>query len=109
MHPARPLACFAIFILLLFSTAVQTQPASPPPPDKYKIAIRYDIQAPRDQHVALYKAMIEHLDKVGFEHEPKLRPFPNTDYEDPNKNELQGFISRDRVLSCLANPSVASL
>jgi len=112
MFSTRPAATFfglTIMFLLLGSTAVQTQPAGPPPPDKYRIAIRYDIPSPRDQHVALYKAMIEHLDKIGFDFQPKLKPFPNSDYEDRGKNILTGLIGRDKVLQCLTSPSVASL
>jgi hypothetical protein len=96
-------------IALAGSAAVGTQPANPPPPDKYKAAVRYYIPAQRDQHVALYKAMIGHLDKLGFEFQPKLKPFPNTDYEDPNKNILTGFVAPDKALACLRNPSVAAL
>jgi hypothetical protein len=103
------LRLLGVATVLLFATAVQPQPANPPPPAKFKVALRYDIRAQRDQHVALYKAMVTHLDKIGFEFQPKLKPFPNTDYEDPNKNLLTGLIAPANALECLRNPSVAAL
>ncbi len=98
-----------VLLLLAAAAAVRPQPASPPPPDRYKVALRYDIPAPRDQHVALYKAMVEHLSTLGFAFDPPLKPFPNSDYEDRGKNMLTGIIARDKVLACLDNRSVASL
>jgi hypothetical protein len=112
MKSTRPALCLlagVISLPLLGLAAVPTPPANQPRPDKYKATLRYDIVAPRDQHVALYKAMIGHLDKIGFEFQPKLEPFPNTDYEDPRKNILTGFLAPDKALGCLNNRSVASL
>jgi hypothetical protein len=108
-HPPVKVCGLSILLAFFGAAAAVPQPPGPPPPDKYKVAIRYQINAGRDQHVAQYKAMIEHLDSIGFEFEPKLKPFPNSDYEDPSKNSLAGFIAWDRALRCLADPSVASL
>src|SRR3954449_5494850 len=96
-------AGWTCLLLLLGSTAAQPQPASPPPPDKYKAVIRYHIPALRDEHVVRYKAMVEHLASIGFDFQPPLRPFPNTDYEDRSKNMLTGFIKSDKALLCLAD------
>jgi hypothetical protein len=89
--------------------APATQPANPEPPAKYKTFVRYYIPAPRDQHVALYKDMVEHLGRIGFDFQPKLKPFPNTDYENPYKTVLTGLLVPDKVLRCFENPSVAQL
>jgi hypothetical protein len=87
----------------------QAAVGQPGPKDKVKVSVRYHIIAARDQHVLLYKEMIGQLDKLGFEFQPKLKPFPNTDYEDPTKNVLTGLIARERVPDLLFVPSVASL
>ena len=39
--------------------------------------------------------MVEHLERVGFDFEPKLKPFPNSDYEDRGKNMLTKAIYPD--------------
>src|SRR5437660_1004181 len=103
MHFARLAAILLSLTVLPFLVglpAVFTQPPSPPPPDKYNVEIRYDITAPRDQHVALYKAMVEYLAKIGFDFQPPLMPFPNTDYEDPTKTTLTGNIAAGKALGC---------
>jgi hypothetical protein len=85
------------------------QPANPAPPEKFKAFVRYYIPSARDQHVLQYKEMVEYLDKIGFEFQPKLKPFPNTDYENRQKNVLTGLVPSSKALRCLDNPSVAQL
>jgi hypothetical protein len=92
------------------------RPPMPPRPEKFKAYLRYYIVAQRDQHVAEYKAMLEHLERVGFEPQPKLKPFwppgepiPNTDYENREKTVLSGLLPSNRILTCLENPHVAQL
>ena len=53
--------------------------------------------------------MVEYLDKLGLEFLPKLKPFPNSDYEDRNKTVLTGLVPAAKALQCLGNPSVAQL
>jgi hypothetical protein len=96
-------------VMALVAVAPGTQPASPPKPDKYKVLLRYYIPSPRDQHVAQYKDMVEYLGQLGFDFLPKLKPFPNTDYEDRGKTVLTGLMASGKVLQCLANPNVAQL
>jgi hypothetical protein len=93
----------------LAALAPGTQPANPPRPEKYKVFLRYHIISPRDQHVAQYKDMVEYLDKLGLEFLPKLKPFPNSDYEDRSKTVLTGLVPWAKALQCLAQPSVAQL
>jgi hypothetical protein len=85
------------------------RPAAPPPPVKYEVVLRYRIRAPRDQHVVQYDAMIEHLKKLDFQFNPPLDQNPETDREDPTKNQLKGSIASDKFLRLLANPSVTSV
>ena len=101
-----------IFVILLvghFSAAVQAQAPAPPPPEKYKATLRYHIPAPRDSHVALYDAMIRHLQKIGFEFDPPLEKHAETDREDRAKNYLTGYIkaaNKLRILDPLVVQSV---
>lgn len=94
--------------------AVSRQPqpqrqAEPAQAKKSQVYVRYFIPAPRDLHVALYKEMVEFLAASGFEFQPKLKPFPNTDYEDRGKTILSGLMPSDQVVRCLNNRSVASV
>src|SRR6185295_5758380 len=103
------LAGVAVSLVLAIGTVAMTQPGNPPPPEKYKVTLRYDMPSPRDQHVALYKAMVEHLGRIGFVFEPPLLPFPNTDYEDAGKTLLTGAIARGQVMACFNDRTVASM
>ncbi len=85
------------------------QPAAPPTPAKYRVQLRYEINAPRDPHVAFYDAMIQHLQALGFEFTPPLDRHPDTDREDPNKNQIVGLLPSGNVLNLFRNPSVAAV
>src|SRR5438128_1007577 len=84
-------------------------PAAPPPPARYKATLRYDIPAGRDLHVAQYDALIAHLKKLDFDFDPKLDKHAETDREDPNKNELTGFLPSKSLTRVFANPHAASI
>jgi hypothetical protein len=97
-------------ILTLGTTTASAQlPKQPKPPAKFRVVLRYDIPAPRDQHVAQYDAMVDHLDKIGFEFDPPLEKRPDTDREDRSKNRMKGFIVPDKILRILDSPSIASV
>src|SRR2546426_256569 len=84
--------------LLVGTAVVPAQlPKQPALPAKYRAILRYHIPAPRDQHVMQYDAMIEHLEKVGFEFDPPLAKRPDTDREDRSKNRMEGFIVPDKA------------
>jgi hypothetical protein len=96
--------------LLVAAAMVPAQlPKQPSTPPRYRVILRYDIPAPRDQHVEQYDAMIEHLAKLGFEFDPPLAKRPETDREDRSKNRMEGFIASAKVLRILDNRSVASI
>jgi hypothetical protein len=101
---------FAVLALLFATSAVPGQlPKQPKPPDRYRVSLRYDIPAPRDQHVEQYDAMVAHLQKLGFAFDPPLEKRPDTDREDRSKNRMNGFIDPARSLSLLGNVSIASM
>ncbi len=102
----------ALALLLIGTSSLPAQPArpaQPPAPKQFKVALRYEIRAARDQHVALYDEMIKHLESLDFVFEPPFDKRPNTDREDPSKERLEGKIDADKALQLLANPSVAAL
>jgi subtilisin family serine protease len=76
-------------------------------PEKYAVQLRYRILAARDQHIARYRSLVEHLERVGFEFEPADRPA--TDAEDFGKNVFTGFIKGRDALKLLNHDAVASL
>src|SRR5438270_303431 len=82
-HPPRRravlLSCLALFLSPAVAAA-QPRPAAPPPPEKYLAEVRYSIPAARDQHVARYRELLKHLERLGFEADP-AEP-PPTDPED---------------------------
>ncbi len=99
--------CFATSSLQ--AQLAHAQPASPPPPAKFKAVLRYDIPTARDQHVAQYDAMVRHLQALDFAFNPPLDQRPNTDREDRSKNRMEGLIASSKALALLANSSVASV
>lgn len=103
----RPL--LAVVPLALAVGAALAQPAAPPPPARYDVTLRYRITSPRDQHVAVYDAMIDRLRQQGFEFVPPLDKLPKTDREDPTKELLTGTVPSDRFLKLLELPHVESL
>ena len=50
----------------LFTTGVHAQPTAPPPPEQYRVQLRYRIQASRNDRLVQYFAFLRFLDSVGF-------------------------------------------
>jgi hypothetical protein len=98
-----------LFLLLVAPTASAQMPKQPKPPAKYRVDLRYDIPAPRDAHVAQYDALIDFLEKLGFEFDPPLAQRPEADREDRGKNRMQGWIVPTKARRLLESISVASV
>jgi hypothetical protein len=114
LPPHRALLKGLSFILVAVGLAPavaqgQPRPAFPAPPPKYRALVRYTIDAPRDQHVAQYDALVRHLLKLGFEFEPPLEDRPPTDREDPTKDILEGLVPSANILKILDSPYAASV
>ncbi len=105
----RVVALVALGIAVGDADRACAQPATPPPPAKYKVVLRYRIAAPRDHHVAQYDALIAYLKKLDFEFIPPLDEHPQTDREDPSKNLLVGLLPSRYLRAALGGPNVASL
>jgi hypothetical protein len=93
----------------IFAPWASGQAPTPPPPDGYQVWVRYRINSARDQHVLQYDALIEHLKALKFNFQPPLEQHPDTDREDPNKNQLRGTVAAGEALKILRNPNVASM
>ena len=102
-------ALLGLFVSATTIGACAAQPARPAPPAKYKVLLRYDIIAPRDEHVIQYDSLIEHLKSQAFEFDPPLEKRPRTDREDPTKNRMVGLVPSGKLLSLLRHPSVGAL
>jgi hypothetical protein len=85
-HPRKPFLLASLVALTLSGVAS----AQPPAPKQYNVQIRYQILAPRDQYIAHYKAMLQHLKSVGFKHTPG-----EDDESDPSLHILTGTLSSD--------------
>src|ERR1700675_420079 len=99
----------AVVALLLISPLARAQAPGPPMPAKFRATVRYHIVAPRDIHVAQYDAMIEHLKNLDFQFDPPLDKHPQTDREDPYKNQIAGVIPGKNAGKLLQQRSVASI
>ncbi len=108
-HHARILTIVLFVLFGIFATIVRAQPPAPPPAEKYKVSLRYDIPAPRDEHVARYDDLIRHLQKIGFEFDPPLEKHAETDREDRTKNYLTGYIASAKVRNLLDPVVVQSI
>ncbi len=96
-------------LILACALPAAAQPPAPPVPAKYKVALRYYIPAPRDQHVMQYDALIRHLDRLEFEFDPPKEKHAETDREDRSKNYLHGIIKSANALKLLEATVVQSI
>jgi hypothetical protein len=96
-------------LLLVIVPAFAQRPASPPPPAKYEVKLRYRVPTARDLHVAAYDKLVADLKSLGFEFQPPLDELPETDREDPGKNYLQGLLPSKNLRQLLVTPWVANI
>lgn len=96
--------------LLALRQGAQAQvPAAPPPPERYKATLRYEIVAARDIHVERFDALLDHLERLGFVFDIPREKMDPTDREDPGKNTLKGILPSKSLAKVLKNSAVASL
>jgi hypothetical protein len=87
----------------------QPTPAAPPPPAYYQAEVRYRIPSAREQHVALFRDLVAHLERAGFQFLPPLAELPPTLPADPTQDVLTGRVPAARVPQLTAHPAVASV
>jgi hypothetical protein len=102
-HVAQRALPFAVTfnLLLLTTAAAMAQPKAPPPPVRYNVKLRYQIDTRGLVHVAQFDEMVAGLKKKGFEFNPKLDDLPPTLREDPDKNLLTGSVLNKNAVNLL--------
>lgn len=105
-----------LFAALTFAIPVAAQygvanprPASPAPPAKYFVTLRYRIPSAREPHVRAYDALIADLKSFGFEFQIPLDEQPDSDREDASKNYLSGLLPSQFLGKLMVHPSVANI
>src|SRR5262249_24840489 len=119
-HPFAPriaMSLRSLAVLLFAATTISAaeppnypEPGFPPratyPPrtENLDITIHYRIRANREGRIEQFKALMAHLEKLGF----KLSPREDADLDilDPNAEYLEGTIPAARVFEVLENPNV---
>jgi hypothetical protein len=82
--------------LLVFSSLAVADVPTPPPPAKYDVEIRYQIQAFRNERVRQYHEMLEYLKNIGFVRDPR-DVVPEIEPEDIKATQLRGTIPSGKV------------
>src|SRR5437763_16966184 len=92
MKPALGAAGLGLIVLggWWLGGAAPAQVVGPPTPARFQVVLRYQILAPRDQHVIFYDRLVAHLQRLKFEFDPPLTDRPESDRIDPSKNEFRG-------------------
>jgi hypothetical protein len=93
------------FFLFPFSFCLSrglAQPAAPPPPDEYRVQIRYRIRAAGVERLAQYRALTRYLKSIGFQKDPG----PEDEGEDPEQTRMTGTIASGNALKILIDPHV---
>lgn len=86
-------------------SALQAQPAAPPPPAEYKVQLRYRIFAPRNQRLVQLARMEEFFHQLGFHYEP----LAEDERADSSHSRLNGTIAAAKARRLLEEPHVRSL
>jgi hypothetical protein len=81
---------------------------APPPPAKYAVEIRYQIDAFRNERVRQYFEMMQYLKAIGFERDPAYL-VPDLEPEDRTANRLSGTIPSARVPQLLQQRHVQTV
>ncbi len=78
-----------LFLVLTLDDRLLAQPAAPPPPNEYRVQIRYRIRTAGSGRLAQYKALIRYLESIGFHKDPG----PENEAEDPDQTRMTGTIA----------------
>lgn len=109
MRYAVTFASLFLALPVLAQSSIDPRPASPPPPAKYQVKLRYRIPTARALHVEAYDKLIADLQKLGFEFQPPLEELPDTDRENPGQNYLKGVMPSGSLSKLMVHPSVANI
>jgi hypothetical protein len=81
------------------------QPAAPPPPKEYRVVIRYRIRADPYQRVPQYRALLRHLETIGFHRDPG----EEEEADDPAQTRMTGIIAAANARRILENRYVNAI
>jgi hypothetical protein len=98
-------ALFAAIILFGLSDLAVAQVPGPPPPAEYQVVLRYRIHAGRTERLKQYFALLEYLERVGFQKDPGDDGEP----EDTTHNQMTGKIASANARRLLDNPHIKTL
>ncbi len=110
MPPAifpKRLPLLSTLLVLLAASSVQAGFPGPTPPKEYDVEIRYQIFAGRNQRIALFRAMIQYLESIGFQKRPA--PDPHYEEEDTQETRMSGTIASANLGKILTERHVKAL
>src|SRR5712692_5100790 len=97
--------CILQFAICNFSSRLLAQPAAPPPPNEYRVQIRYRIRTAGSGRLAQYKALIRYLESIGFHKDPG----PENEAEDTDQTRMTGTIASSNAAKILVDPHVQAI
>lgn len=98
-------ALFAAIIVFGLTDFAVAQVPGPPPPAEYQVVLRYRIHAGRTERLKQYFALLDYLERVGFQKDPGDEGEP----EDATHNQMTGKIASANARRLLDNPHIKSL
>ena len=81
------LTVFTLTVAVVAGPPLPTEPAAPPPPEKYDVTIRYSIPNPSHDRVEIFKKMLAFIKKQGFTRDEDRAP------EDEEENPAYAIMS----------------
>ncbi len=104
-----PTRSTALIALLWFAALAGAEVKEPPRAEKLDIQIRYRIRADRDERIRQYRALVKHLDSLGFVDTKKGEPDHDLDILDPNAEYFTGTIPSKNVMEVLKDRHVQQI
>jgi len=96
------------FVLLGWALACPcfaAEPVAPPPPKRYDVRLRYQIDAFRKERLEQFNKLLEHFKEIGFD----KNPGPDDEPENPKATRMTGSIDSENARKLLLDRHVKSL
>jgi hypothetical protein len=97
----------AVLVIVGMLSPAIGQVKYPPGPQSYHVDLRYDIRAGQDERIRQYRAMTEHLDRLGFVADP--REDADLDAFDPTAVRMSGMIPATNAARILEDPRIRTI
>jgi hypothetical protein len=81
------------------------EPAAPPPPKRYDVRVRYQIDAFRKERLEQYDELLKYFKEIGFEQNPG----PDDEPENPKITNMTGSIASENARKLLLDRHIKSL